>query len=51
MSVNLSHGHAVAVSLFDVRSFSLSAERRLHPDCPLLDVYRVNPHCDWLIKP
>uniref|UniRef100_A0A3P8RQW0 Rho GTPase activating protein 28 n=1 Tax=Amphiprion percula TaxID=161767 RepID=A0A3P8RQW0_AMPPE len=26
-------------------------ERRLHPDCLLLDVYRVNPHCDWLIKP
>ncbi|XP_030613058.1 rho GTPase-activating protein 28 [Archocentrus centrarchus] len=25
-------------------------ERRLHPDCVLLDVYRVNPHCDWLIK-
>lgn len=29
----------------------LSGERRLHPDCLLLDVYRVNPHCDWLIKP
>ncbi|XP_074549567.1 rho GTPase-activating protein 28 isoform X2 [Halichoeres trimaculatus] len=27
------------------------SERRLHPDCVLLDVYRVNPHCDWLIKP
>ncbi|MED6257339.1 hypothetical protein ATANTOWER_019396 [Ataeniobius toweri] len=26
-------------------------ERRLQPDCCLLDVYRVNPHCDWLIKP
>uniref|UniRef100_UPI0037E832D7 rho GTPase-activating protein 28 n=1 Tax=Semicossyphus pulcher TaxID=241346 RepID=UPI0037E832D7 len=26
-------------------------ERRLHPDCVLLDIYRVNPHCDWLIKP
>uniref|UniRef100_A0A3Q3VSC8 Rho-GAP domain-containing protein n=1 Tax=Mola mola TaxID=94237 RepID=A0A3Q3VSC8_MOLML len=26
-------------------------ERRLHPECILLDVYRVNPHCDWLIKP
>uniref|UniRef100_A0A3B4X0M0 Rho GTPase activating protein 28 n=1 Tax=Seriola lalandi dorsalis TaxID=1841481 RepID=A0A3B4X0M0_SERLL len=26
-------------------------ERRLHPDCILLDVYRANPHCDWLIKP
>ncbi|XP_028428506.1 rho GTPase-activating protein 28 [Perca flavescens] len=26
-------------------------ERRLHPDCVLLDVYRVNPHCDWMIKP
>ncbi|XP_049912660.1 rho GTPase-activating protein 28 isoform X3 [Epinephelus moara] len=26
-------------------------ERRLHPDCVLLDVYKVNPHCDWLIKP
>ncbi|XP_068160574.1 rho GTPase-activating protein 28 [Antennarius striatus] len=26
-------------------------ERRLHPDCVLLDVYRANPHCDWLIKP
>ncbi|XP_058484238.1 rho GTPase-activating protein 28 isoform X1 [Solea solea] len=26
-------------------------ERRLHPDCILLDVHRVNPHCDWLIKP
>ncbi|XP_062415096.1 rho GTPase-activating protein 28 [Pungitius pungitius] len=26
-------------------------ERRLHPDCLLLDVYRVNPRCDWLIKP
>ncbi|KAK7879822.1 hypothetical protein WMY93_033511 [Mugilogobius chulae] len=26
-------------------------ERRLHPDCFLLDVYRVNPGCDWLIKP
>eukprot|EP00066_Takifugu_rubripes_P027384 XP_011616650.1 PREDICTED: rho GTPase-activating protein 28-like [Takifugu rubripes] len=26
-------------------------ERRLHPDCVLLEVYRVNPHCDWLIKP
>uniref|UniRef100_H3CFJ2 Rho-GAP domain-containing protein n=1 Tax=Tetraodon nigroviridis TaxID=99883 RepID=H3CFJ2_TETNG len=25
-------------------------ERRLHPDCVLLEVYRVNPHCDWLIK-
>ncbi|XP_065804894.1 rho GTPase-activating protein 28 isoform X3 [Labrus bergylta] len=25
-------------------------ERRLHPDCLLLDVFRVNPHCDWLIK-
>ncbi|XP_061777767.1 rho GTPase-activating protein 28 isoform X2 [Nerophis ophidion] len=25
-------------------------ERRLHPDCLLLDVYHVNPHCDWLIK-
>lgn len=32
-------------------SVCLSAERRLHPDCILLDVYRVNPHCDWLIKP
>ncbi|XP_068604400.1 rho GTPase-activating protein 28 [Brachionichthys hirsutus] len=27
------------------------SERRLHPDCVLLDVYRVNPRCDWLIKP
>ncbi|KAM4718126.1 LOW QUALITY PROTEIN: rho GTPase-activating protein 28 [Anableps anableps] len=26
-------------------------ERRLQPDCCLLDVYRVNPRCDWLIKP
>uniref|UniRef100_A0A8C6SUD6 RHG40/28/18 C-terminal ubiquitin-like domain-containing protein n=1 Tax=Neogobius melanostomus TaxID=47308 RepID=A0A8C6SUD6_9GOBI len=26
-------------------------ERRLQPDCLLLDVYRVNPGCDWLIKP
>ncbi|XP_042372109.1 rho GTPase-activating protein 18-like, partial [Plectropomus leopardus] len=26
-------------------------ERRLRPDCVLLNVYRVNPHCDWLIKP
>ncbi|XP_047423807.1 rho GTPase-activating protein 28 isoform X2 [Mugil cephalus] len=26
-------------------------ERRLHPECLLLDVYRVNPECDWLIKP
>ncbi|XP_077365104.1 rho GTPase-activating protein 28 [Festucalex cinctus] len=26
-------------------------ERRLHPDCLLLDVYRVNPGCDWLVKP
>ncbi|XP_036067643.1 rho GTPase-activating protein 28 [Oryzias melastigma] len=26
-------------------------ERRLHPDCPLMEVYRVNPCCDWLIKP
>uniref|UniRef100_A0A3P8WE00 Rho GTPase-activating protein 28 n=1 Tax=Cynoglossus semilaevis TaxID=244447 RepID=A0A3P8WE00_CYNSE len=26
-------------------------ERRLHPDCVLLEVHRVNPHCDWLIKP
>ncbi|KAM3593404.1 uncharacterized protein V6R79_012256 [Siganus canaliculatus] len=26
-------------------------ERRLHPDSVLLDVYRVNPRCDWLIKP
>ncbi|XP_061569729.1 rho GTPase-activating protein 28 [Cololabis saira] len=26
-------------------------ERRLHPDCRLLDVYRANPRCDWLIKP
>nr|XP_057915668.1 rho GTPase-activating protein 28 [Doryrhamphus excisus] len=26
-------------------------ERRLHPDCLLLDVYQVNPRCDWLIKP
>uniref|UniRef100_A0A3B4BHP6 Rho-GAP domain-containing protein n=1 Tax=Periophthalmus magnuspinnatus TaxID=409849 RepID=A0A3B4BHP6_9GOBI len=25
--------------------------RRLHPDCFLLDVYRLNPGCDWLIKP
>ncbi|XP_061877307.1 rho GTPase-activating protein 28 isoform X2 [Entelurus aequoreus] len=25
-------------------------ERRLHPDCLLLDVYHVNPRCDWLIK-
>uniref|UniRef100_A0A3B4FAS6 Rho GTPase-activating protein 28-like n=1 Tax=Pundamilia nyererei TaxID=303518 RepID=A0A3B4FAS6_9CICH len=32
-------------------SACLSGERRLHPDCVLLDVYRVNPHCDWLIKP
>uniref|UniRef100_A0A672FUD1 Rho-GAP domain-containing protein n=1 Tax=Salarias fasciatus TaxID=181472 RepID=A0A672FUD1_SALFA len=26
-------------------------ERRLRPDCILLDVYKVNPHCDWLVKP
>ncbi|XP_026218059.1 rho GTPase-activating protein 28 [Anabas testudineus] len=26
-------------------------ERRLHPDSVLLDIYRVNPCCDWLIKP
>ncbi|XP_041824111.1 rho GTPase-activating protein 28 isoform X2 [Melanotaenia boesemani] len=26
-------------------------ERRLHPDCRLLDVYKVNPCCDWLLKP
>nr|XP_020481085.1 rho GTPase-activating protein 18-like isoform X1 [Monopterus albus] len=26
-------------------------ERRLHPDCVLLDTYRVNPRCDWLVKP
>uniref|UniRef100_A0A3Q2FFH1 Rho GTPase activating protein 28 n=1 Tax=Cyprinodon variegatus TaxID=28743 RepID=A0A3Q2FFH1_CYPVA len=26
-------------------------ERRLQPDCCLLDVYRENPGCDWLIKP
>ncbi|KAM9839749.1 LOW QUALITY PROTEIN: rho GTPase-activating protein 28 [Aulostomus maculatus] len=26
-------------------------ERRLHPDCLLLEVYRINPHCDWLVKP
>uniref|UniRef100_M4AIU6 Rho GTPase activating protein 28 n=1 Tax=Xiphophorus maculatus TaxID=8083 RepID=M4AIU6_XIPMA len=32
-------------------SVSLSDERRLQPDCCLLDVYRVNPRCDWLIKP
>uniref|UniRef100_A0A3P8WBQ3 Rho GTPase-activating protein 28 n=1 Tax=Cynoglossus semilaevis TaxID=244447 RepID=A0A3P8WBQ3_CYNSE len=29
----------------------LLGERRLHPDCVLLEVHRVNPHCDWLIKP
>lgn len=29
----------------------LLGERRLHPDCILLEVHRVNPHCDWLIKP
>uniref|UniRef100_A0A3Q3QS13 Rho-GAP domain-containing protein n=1 Tax=Monopterus albus TaxID=43700 RepID=A0A3Q3QS13_MONAL len=29
----------------------LSGERRLHPDCVLLDTYRVNPRCDWLVKP
>ncbi|KAF7656611.1 hypothetical protein LDENG_00038940 [Lucifuga dentata] len=26
-------------------------ERRLHPDCVLLEVYRVNPHCEWVLKP
>ncbi|XP_027137210.1 rho GTPase-activating protein 28 isoform X2 [Larimichthys crocea] len=26
------------------------SERRLHPDCVLMDVYRINPQCDWLIK-
>uniref|UniRef100_A0A3P9J7Q9 Rho-GAP domain-containing protein n=1 Tax=Oryzias latipes TaxID=8090 RepID=A0A3P9J7Q9_ORYLA len=26
-------------------------ERRLHPDCLLLEVYKVNPCCDWVIKP
>ncbi|XP_076014481.1 rho GTPase-activating protein 28 [Genypterus blacodes] len=26
-------------------------ERRLHPDCVLLEVYRANPHCDWMLKP
>uniref|UniRef100_A0A673AHM4 Rho GTPase activating protein 28 n=1 Tax=Sphaeramia orbicularis TaxID=375764 RepID=A0A673AHM4_9TELE len=37
------------LSLFEVGGNI--CERRLHPDCFLLDVYRVNPHCDWLIKP
>ncbi|XP_035981565.1 rho GTPase-activating protein 28 isoform X2 [Fundulus heteroclitus] len=26
-------------------------ERRLHPDCSLLEVYRDNPRCDWLVRP
>lgn len=26
-------------------------ERRLHPDCLLLDVYHANPACRWLVKP
>ncbi|KAM3860335.1 rho GTPase-activating protein 28 [Diretmus argenteus] len=26
-------------------------ERCLHPDCVLLEVYHVNPHCDWVLKP
>uniref|UniRef100_A0A3P9MA00 Rho GTPase activating protein 28 n=1 Tax=Oryzias latipes TaxID=8090 RepID=A0A3P9MA00_ORYLA len=26
-------------------------ERRLQPDCLLLEVYKVNPCCDWVIKP
>uniref|UniRef100_UPI003AAD1FA1 uncharacterized protein n=1 Tax=Centroberyx gerrardi TaxID=166262 RepID=UPI003AAD1FA1 len=26
-------------------------ERRLHPDCVLLEVYHVNPQCDWVLKP
>ncbi|KAL7887029.1 hypothetical protein AOLI_G00047500 [Acnodon oligacanthus] len=25
-------------------------ERRLDPDTHLLDVYRVNPHCEWILK-
>uniref|UniRef100_A0A665TX31 Rho GTPase activating protein 28 n=1 Tax=Echeneis naucrates TaxID=173247 RepID=A0A665TX31_ECHNA len=37
--------------LYEVGGNIFSGERRLHPDCVLLDVYRVNPHCDWLIKP
>ncbi|CAF92304.1 unnamed protein product, partial [Tetraodon nigroviridis] len=35
---------------YSLTRVSPSAERRLHPDCVLLEVYRVNPHCDWLIK-
>ncbi|XP_075905134.1 rho GTPase-activating protein 28 isoform X2 [Nelusetta ayraudi] len=42
-------GHSSSIRLYEVGGNI--AERRLHPDCPLLDVYRVNPHCDWLIKP
>ncbi|XP_056155241.1 rho GTPase-activating protein 28 [Lampris incognitus] len=26
-------------------------ERRLHPDSVLLDIYHVNPHCEWILKP
>ncbi|KAM4605994.1 rho GTPase-activating protein 28 [Polymixia lowei] len=26
-------------------------ERCLHPDTVLLEVYHVNPHCDWILKP
>uniref|UniRef100_A0A3Q2P999 Rho-GAP domain-containing protein n=1 Tax=Fundulus heteroclitus TaxID=8078 RepID=A0A3Q2P999_FUNHE len=29
----------------------LTDERRLHPDCSLLEVYRDNPRCDWLVRP
>ncbi|XP_017562322.1 rho GTPase-activating protein 28 isoform X2 [Pygocentrus nattereri] len=25
-------------------------ERCLHPDTHLLEVYRVNPHCEWILK-
>ncbi|XP_038129243.1 rho GTPase-activating protein 28 [Cyprinodon tularosa] len=35
----------------NLSSVCLTDERRLQPDCCLLDVYRENPCCDWLIKP
>nr|XP_061810225.1 rho GTPase-activating protein 28-like [Nerophis lumbriciformis] len=41
--------NSAALHLFEVGGNI--GERRLHPDCVLLDVYRVNPRCDWLVKP
>ncbi|XP_068504934.1 rho GTPase-activating protein 28 isoform X2 [Syngnathus scovelli] len=40
---------SVAQRLFEVGGNI--GERRLHPDCLLLDVYRENPGCEWLVKP